>query len=422
MKELRSYQVDIADGAVKTLRSKMIVYLAMQVRTGKTATSLEVARLYGATSVLFLTKKKVIENIEDDYKQFGFDMHFLLTVANDESLHKVVGKFDIVIHDEHHRFGAFPKTGKATRLFKQRFGKLPQVYLSGTPTPESYSQIFHQFWVSDYSPFTGNFYQWAKEWVTVKKVRIGHTEINDYSNCDPKVMDKIKDYMIYYTQGQAGFVCQINEQVIQVPTPERLAVMMKQLRKDRVIKGKSDVILADTPAKLMSKIHQMSSGTVILESGNAIVLSDFKARFTRERWKDKKVVIFYKFAAELTALQDVWGDDLTTSFEVWNEWLYDGALAVQMLSGREGMNYSRADLIIFFNIDFSALTYWQGRDRMTSMERKEADVVFLTTSGGIEKAVLDAVKDKKNYTLSHFRNETPKESNRQMEKGRLFCD
>lgn len=100
---LRDYQVEISSKATDILNARGIVYLAMAVRTGKTITSLETAKKYGAKEVLFLTKKKAISSIEDDYMRMGYDKHFNLYVINDESMHKVSHKFDLVIHDEHHR-------------------------------------------------------------------------------------------------------------------------------------------------------------------------------------------------------------------------------------------------------------------------------------------------------------------------------
>lgn len=102
-KELRGYQVENANKGYAILKELGIVYLAMQVRTGKSATALEICRLYGAKNVLFLTKKKAISSIQDDYQAFGYDKCFEIMIVNDESMHKVEGEFDIVIHDEHHR-------------------------------------------------------------------------------------------------------------------------------------------------------------------------------------------------------------------------------------------------------------------------------------------------------------------------------
>ena len=140
--KLRQYQIDISKEAVSVLNKLKIVCIFMQVRTGKTLTALETAKLYGAKNVLFLTKKKAISSIENDYKDFGYSANFILTVTNNESMHKVEAqKFDLVIHDESHRFGSFPKPSKGAKVFKSKFGKLPLIMLSGTPTPESFSHL-----------------------------------------------------------------------------------------------------------------------------------------------------------------------------------------------------------------------------------------------------------------------------------------
>jgi superfamily II DNA or RNA helicase len=117
--KLRPYQEKLSAEALGVLKSRGIVYLAMEVRTGKTLTALNTAQLFAAKRVLFLTKKKAISSIQWDYDNFGFD--FDLTIINDESLHLVKGEFDLIIHDEHHRFGAFPKPNATAKEFKKRF-------------------------------------------------------------------------------------------------------------------------------------------------------------------------------------------------------------------------------------------------------------------------------------------------------------
>jgi len=60
--QLRDYQIDIANKAFEILKRVGIVYLVMSVRTGKTLTSLNIANLYGAKKVLFITKLKAISS------------------------------------------------------------------------------------------------------------------------------------------------------------------------------------------------------------------------------------------------------------------------------------------------------------------------------------------------------------------------
>lgn len=102
MIELRDYQVSNAQLAHHLLSSLGIAYLAMEVRTGKTLTALEAARLYGAKHVLFLTKKNAMSSIKGDYEKLNPGYH--LTVINDQSLHKVEEQpWDLLIYDEAHR-------------------------------------------------------------------------------------------------------------------------------------------------------------------------------------------------------------------------------------------------------------------------------------------------------------------------------
>jgi hypothetical protein len=173
------------------------------------------------------------------------------------------------------------------------------------------------------------------------------------------------------------------------------------LKKSLVVEGKDEVILADTPVKLMMKLHQIYSGTVKFESGASQVLDYSKASFIRDRFKDNKIGIFYKFKEELNALKEVYGDDLTNDlveFEGTSK-----SIALQIVSGREGISLKQASCLVYYNIDFSATSYWQSKDRMTTKDRLENDVYWIFSKGGIESKIYNAVKNKKDYTLNHFK-------------------
>lgn len=403
-KKLRDYQVDIANKAVKILKVNKIVYLAAEVRCGKTLMALETARLFGANKVLFLTKKKAISSIVGDYNDFNYAQYFSIEVMNDESMHKLNGDYDLVVHDESHRFGSFPKPGVGAKTFKKMFASLPMIFLSGTMSPESYSQLYHQFWVSNASPFRKytNFYKWANDFVRIKKKYLGSHEVNDYSDADrEKVMSVIKDYVITFTQEQAGFSSEIEEEILYVLMSPLTYSMCSKLKKDLIVEGKEEVILADTPVKLQQKLHQMYSGTVKFESGNSMVFDPSKAGFIKHRFYGNKIGIFYKFKAELDALKEVFKDNLTTDVDEFNS--TDKSIALQIVSGREGISLRNAEYLVFYNIDFSATSYWQARDRMTTMDRKFNKVYWIFAQGGIESHVYKQVLNKKNFTLSHFK-------------------
>lgn len=402
MKSLRDYQVKIATQGVDILNRLRIVYLSMQVRCGKTLTSLEIAKLYGAKNVLFLTKKKAISSIQEDYEDLGYT--YSLTIINNESLHLINGDYDLIISDEHHRNGAFPKENKVTQLIKKRYAHLPMIFLSGTPHPESYSQIYHQFWVSNYSPFSQypTFYKWANTFVSVKLKYLGYAKVNDYSNANYNLIKQYTDkYFISYTQSQAGFETSVKENILYCKLKDSTYNLIKRLSKDKVVQGKSEVILADTMVKEMNKLHQLYSGTVKFESGESMIIDNSKGLFIKERFEGEKIAIFYKFKEEWNLLKEVFGDLLTNDLSEFDN--SNKNIALQIVSGREGISLSKAKYLVYFNIDFSALSYWQSRDRLTSMERKSNDVYWIFSEKGIEHKIYKTVSNKKDFTLAIFR-------------------
>ena len=76
---------------------------------------------------------------------------------------------------------------------------------------------------------------------------------------------------------------------------------------------------------------------------------------------------------------------------------------MQFVAGREGVKLANADALVFFNIDYSALSYFQAKDRMTTMERLQNDVYWVFSNKGIEQKIYNTVSNKKDYTLSHFK-------------------
>ena len=403
--QFRDYQTEIINKAVRILHEHRFVYLAMEVRTGKTLTSLGIAEEVHADKVLFVTKKKAIGSIIADLNLFmpSYDM----TVVNYESVHTAdAGRmWDLVILDEAHSMGAFPKPSQRAETIKEILDRCkPKVILmSGTPTPESYCQMYHQVYGIPNNPFRAykSFYRFCDDHVKVKQRKINGMFVNDYSGGKPSIMEAMQPYIINYSQKQAGFITETTEEVLEVELKPSTYAMIDRLKTDLVIEGKNEVILADTAVKLMMKLHQMYSGTIKFESGNSMVLDTTKAEFIRSRFGNHKIGIFYKFKEELAALKQVFKDDLTTELSVFED--TGKSIALQIVSGREGISLRQAKYLVYYNIDFSATSYWQSKDRMTTKDRPSNEVFWIFSKGGIEHEIYKAVTKKKDYTVSHFK-------------------
>ena len=324
MIKLRPYQKKIVDQSYSKLLNLNIVYLSMEVRTGKTLTALSLAdKFTNKKGVLFVTKKKAVKSIENDYALLNPE--YKITVINYESLHKVEGDFDIIIVDEAHSIGTYPKPSKRYKDLKaivNRHVYTKLIFLSGTPSPESYSQLFHQFRLLDrFSPFRDyvNFYKWAKVYVNVELKNLGYAKVNDYSGAKKEeIMSVLDKYFISYTQVEAGFNQTVNEHILEVEMGPKVYSLVKRLKSDLVVEGRDEVILADTSVKLQQKIHQLSSGTVKFESGNSMIIDTSKADFIKDHFKGKKIAIFYIFKEEFNMLKETF-TNWTDSPEKFNE-------------------------------------------------------------------------------------------------------
>ena len=403
--QLRLYQQEAAFDLVAILKQHRIAYLRGEVRTGKTFTALETARRLGVRTCLIVTKKKAIASIESD--RDAMDQCASIEVTNYEQLPKRIGRhYDLLIVDEAHGIGAYPKPSK-------RWYDLQEIHfkyillMSGTPSPESYSQLYHQFRLGR-TPWSAyrNFYDWAKSgYVNIGTKYVGTgQQVNDYSKAnEARILADIEPLTVTITQKQAGFTTQIQEQVHLVPMKPRTYRLARRIMKDGVI-GRPDCrsVLADTGAKAMSKLRQIYSGTVITENHGPVIFDRSKAHYIRDHFKGRKIAILYCFNAEGDMLRKVFAHSCTDSPETFNadpQATYIG----QVQASREGVNLSTADDLIFIGIDYSALSYLQGRDRASYYGRDRANRVhFIFAARGIEPRVYAQVRDKQNYTTAHY--------------------
>jgi len=449
---LTDYQKELSSKHIDTLHKHKILYYVMEQRTYKTITALLTIQKYynkykprdgkNHNKVLFVTGKKIIKDIELDIsmlKKILKDKYTLqIDVINYEMLHKINkdNDYTFIVVDEPQTLGAFPKPNLRTRLLKDIVQYKLLILLSGTPTPEGFSQIYHQLYISMNTPFKqwGNFYNWVSAgFVEPTELRITGRTIKIYKNArEDKILPYVKPFMITFTQKQAGFKQKAPMDIIRlVPGKPSIQNLIKILLKDRYYKCRKfeGEIIADTAVALQQKIHQLSSGTIIcthptetvtvkkkiidpelrkkveveIEEPKKIykILDESKADFIEEEYKDKKIAIFYKYISEGTVLRKRF--NTTEDNHEFNA-SEDLVFISQFRSGSRGINLSTADLIIAYNIDFSYEIYSQFRQRLSSKDRKEQPIIhWLFTAYGMEDRIYLKVIEKESYTLTYFK-------------------
>ena len=178
MVELYDHQKLMISEAKPILEKFNLVYVAAETRTGKTLSTIFLLK-DDYKRILVLTKKKAISSWESDL-ELAAAKNF--KVINYEAIHKLKDfDYDVIVLDESHSIGSYPKPSKRAEQIKEIALGKRIVYLSATPSAETYSQLFHQFWVSSFSPFDEvNFYKWYRNYGEDDSIMIQGRMIKQY--------------------------------------------------------------------------------------------------------------------------------------------------------------------------------------------------------------------------------------------------
>lgn len=419
MLTLKSHQAEAVQRGATMLRRNRILCLTFWMRKGKTLTALAICDKCLVNSedakVLFISELEPLPSIRSDYAMME-KPSFELATVNYESVHKYLDyKPNIVIIDESHKIGQYPKPG----VYGQRVKKICEgravIYLSATPTPESGSQIYHQLWVSSFSPFAKwpTFYIWAREFVNITQDNIKGVMYNNYDKADfKKIMAYLSPITIVVGKDDGeddGQLSEIEEQVIEIDVSPECAIMYRAMKANKIVYGPRGLVaISNSGGELDNKLAQIASGTLKFSEtikgpceAEAIVIDTSKADFIRSYFFGRKLAIMYRYIAEGDVLRKYFPNH-TTDFKLFNE-RNDLTYINQIRSARVGINLATADYIVMYNVEESSISYLQGIARGQSMHRKEPSrVAFIFSKLGIERKIYDSARSKTENTSVHY--------------------
>lgn len=420
------HQTEISLQAYGLLKRYGWVYLAMQERTGKTLTSILVAEMSKCTNILVITKAKALKGDDDkdivsakggwagalnlylkvkSVNQVWKTATKTYTIVNYESIHKISGKYDLVIIDEaHSKIAAYPKVSLTwNKVYAFTKGK-PVIYLSATPSAQSHSQLFHQLKLCTFSPWAKykNFYDWFNVYGLPETKRIGGgQQIIVYDKCRDDLIQKIKDtFFISYTRKQLGFKVEpVNVKVYIEPSPYTKK-LYNILSNDKVITADKFMVnvecdyIADSVIRHRVGMHQIEGGTLKISDTQSIKLGNTeKIDWIKKEYGDSSnIVIFYQFVHEEILLKEH----------------FNNARILQGTSYAEGVDLSMYETLIIYSMDYSTAKYSQRKARQANIARvDDINVIYLLMKGAISDQVYTTVcENNKNYVDSYFINAT----------------
>ena len=400
--ELYEHQEELINQAKPILRKYKLVYIAAETRTGKTLAAIHLLK-DDFKKILVVTKKKAISSWNSDIKLSkvkNFD------VINYESIHKMDSKeYDVIVLDEAHSIGSYPKSSQRAKQLKEMAKDKSIVYLSATPSAETYSQIFHQLWVSSFTPFEEkSFYQWYKNYGEDDSIFINGMFIKQYkASHGEMIMDMVNHLIVTMTKEKANFDVFVNERIHQVEVNENYLNALDYFRNNRIITIDGNEIVAETSASALNKLHQLNGGTIKVNDKLSLIVSNHKVNYIKENLgNDEKIVILCNYIKErdllLTRLAN--STDEVEEFKNGSFKYFIGHIK----TFSEGVDFSYADSMIIYSLNFSATTYLQSKERLANKKRVKPIVVhYLFTKGGIDEYIYQAVSNKMNFTNSYYK-------------------
>jgi hypothetical protein len=385
------HQEQISKQAYEILRNQGLVYLSMEERTGKTLTAILTCEMTKAQNILIITKKKALKGWDETLEAFKHTKSY--DAINYESLHKIPFKeYDLIILDEAHaNLSAYPKLGKIALQVRSVTYKLPVIYLSATPSAQTYAQLFHQFAMTQYSPFRkySNFYNWFTYYGIPDSIWLGGRQVKKYDKVHKDLIwDDVEHLFISYTRKELGFEHEPNDMLHWIDLDEGTRNKYRELEKEDFIEELE--YAADSPMKKLVGLHQLEGGTLKLSDDESIFLGNTeKIGYIKEQWGDSKdLVIFYHYKEEEKLLHKH----------------FSKAQVLQATSFAEGVDLSMYKTLLIYSMDFSTARYSQRRARQCNMKRAEPiDVHYLLVKDSISHQVYTTVAiNKKNFVNSYY--------------------
>lgn len=373
------------------LKSTGYVYLAGKPRSGKTYTSILAAEMSTKiNNVLVLTKKAAISGWHkfiDGNSRLKHTYH----VTNYEQVAKLKPIYDLVIIDESHNLGAFPKPSQRYKDIRKLCWNIPHIHLSGTAIIESMAGIYHQMFISKFTPFKHkNFYDFHREWGIPYYIKAAGREINQYDRVKPELLSYINQFTIYMTQEDAGIDKSIQaiDQVHYVDLNQGTSELYNKLVSNKIANIQGYDIVCDTVMKERTTLHMLESGVAKVDDTYIDLGNNEKIDYIKKTFGDSEDIgIMCHFVGERQKLE--------------KEFKY--AKIYSSSAHAEGVDLSHLKNFIILSSDYSGAKFVQRRERIININGSNTLTVHhILVKNAISEQVYKRVSKKQDFNNSTY--------------------
>ena len=287
---------------------------------------------------------------------------------------------------------------KRSRFILKKLHPENVILLSGTPTGGKYEKLWSQCrllgWNISKEAFWNNYVKFHFDDRNGFPMRI----VDGYKNID-RLKTKLKEHGAVFMKSEDVFdLPQQIDNTIWVPTAKEY----RKFRKDSIVKFDGKEFVGDTT------LTKMLYERMLCGFANKEKLSAFKDLLQST---DDRLIVFYNFVNELTALTEILIQN-ERPFSVVNGETKDltayeneenSVTLIQYQAGSMGLNLQKANKIVYFTPPLSSELFEQSKKRTHRIgQERTCFYYYLTCRNSIETKIYDTLKMRRDYTEKLF--------------------
>ena len=313
-------------------------------------------------------------------------------------------RFDAIICDESHRLKS--PSSKASRFLQVLGRRCDHRYIAtGTLLAQHPLDVYAQYRFMNPEVFGTNFDKFRSRYTKLDvglSMRLGR-----------EVLDKHEPYVNLDELNEKIMSCAFSvdaeldlpptrDIAVEFDIPSKIESMYKELKKEGAIEMSEGTLEVNNVMLMTLRLQQLTSGFTRLEDerGNSStkVLDDARSKALEDLLldfpEDEPIVVFAKFKQDIKNIHKVCKQlgrkcsevsGRADDFEEWDEGK-TSVLIVQIESGAEGLDFTRAHYAIYYTLTHKLWIYLQSRDRL-HRPGQEHPVTYYFLLGKLRKGI-----------------------------------
>lgn len=414
--KIKLYDFQLAALTATAARNRCAFYLDMGL--GKTFVGAEKAVSFGGNIVVVCQKSKIDDWLKHFAQYYEYNVLDLTRTGKKSRVKTVDGastvmviNYDLIWRRDEYFSGMRGytllldessciqnETSKRTRYICRSMRPENVILLSGTPCNGKYENLWTQCWLLGWRVTKESFWNRYIRWIETEKNGYPVKIVTGYKN-----VNELKT-----TLRQYGAVFMKTDEVFSLPEQIITDVHTATTRdyrtfiRDRIITIDNKTLVGSTPLTALLYARQIAAA---LNPNKYSTLADL-IDSTADR-----LIIFYNFDSELTALKKICEDAGRKVSEVNGhrkdmtayDTVADSVTLVQYQSGAMGLNLQLANKIVFFSPPLSCELYLQAFKRIHRIGQNRTCFYYrIIAENTVEENIYKTLEKREDYTIALF--------------------